>query len=85
VQVRKEVKRETEHVTDTVRREEVHVEDPNNPRVHVEGERGMAGRTGERATGDASGTTVTDRRHYDAQGNLTSETENVEGDARRKP
>jgi len=37
VQVRKEVKRETEHVTDTVRREEVHVEDPNNPRVHVEG------------------------------------------------
>ncbi len=38
VQVRKEVSQETERVTDTVRREEVHVEDPKNPRVHVENE-----------------------------------------------
>lgn len=37
VNVRKEVRRDTEQVTDTVRREEVHVEDPNNPRIHVEG------------------------------------------------
>ncbi|MDQ6905508.1 MAG: DUF2382 domain-containing protein [Chloroflexota bacterium] len=37
VEVRKEMHRDTERVTDTVRREEVHVEDPNNSRVHVEG------------------------------------------------
>lgn len=37
VNVRKEVRRDNEQVTDTVRREEVHVEDPNNPRFHVEG------------------------------------------------
>lgn len=68
VNVRKEVKRDTERVTDTVRREDVHVEDPNNPRVHVEG----AGMTG-RGTTDAAGKTVTDRREYDAQGNLMDE------------
>jgi len=39
VNVRKEVKRDTERVSDTVRREEVHVEDPTDPRVHVEGDR----------------------------------------------
>ncbi len=43
VQVRKEMVTDTEHVTDTVRREEVHVEDPNNPHVHVENE-GKRGR-----------------------------------------
>ena len=42
VNVRKEVKRDTERVTDTVRREDVHVEDAGNDRVHVEGA-GMAG------------------------------------------
>jgi uncharacterized protein (TIGR02271 family) len=62
VNVRKEAKRDTERVTDTVRREDVHVEDPNNPRVHVENERGMAGR--------GTGKTVTDQREYDARGNL---------------
>jgi hypothetical protein len=43
-----------------VRREEVHVEDPSNPRVHVEGERGMTGRTG--ATDTAYGTDRTGNR-----------------------
>ena len=69
VNIRKEVKRETERVTDTVRREEVHVEDAKNPRVHVEGERGMRGQA---ETGGA-GKTVTDKRQYDAQGNLVDE------------
>ena len=68
VNIRKEVKRDTERVTDTVRREEVHVDDPNNKRVHVEGERGMRGQAG---TG--GGKTVTDKRRYDAQGNLVDE------------
>jgi uncharacterized protein (TIGR02271 family) len=80
VNVRKEVTRETEQVTDTVRREEVHVEDANNPRVHVENERGMTGRTG---TTGGTEKTVTDRRHYDAQGNLTSENETVDEEPRR--
>jgi len=44
VDVRKEVTRDTERVTDTVRREEVHVEDANSPRVHVQGEPGTTGR-----------------------------------------
>ncbi len=66
VNIRKEVTRDTERVTDTVRREEVHVEDARNPRVHVEGERGMTGREG-------GGKTVTDKRQYDAQGNLVDE------------
>ncbi|MGI8854147.1 MAG: DUF2382 domain-containing protein [Thermomicrobiales bacterium] len=73
VNVRKEVKQETERVTDTVRREDVHVEDPNNPRVHVEG----TGMTGRGTTG-ADGKTVTDKRQYDAQGNLVTENETVE-------
>jgi len=38
VNVRKDVKQETERVTDTVRREEVHVEDAGSKRVHVENE-----------------------------------------------
>ncbi|MGI8690341.1 MAG: YsnF/AvaK domain-containing protein [Thermomicrobiales bacterium] len=38
VDVRKEAVTDTERVTDTVRREEVHVEDPTNPHVHVENE-----------------------------------------------
>ena len=67
VNVRKEVTRDTERVTDTVRREEVHVEDPKNPRVHVEGERGMRGQA------EQGGETVTDKRQYDAQGNLVDE------------
>ncbi len=64
VNVRKEVKRDTERVTDTVRREEVHVEDPNNPRVHVEGERGMTGRTStERDMSGMSGTSGNTRKN----------------------
>ena len=43
VNVRKERVTETERVTDTVRREDVRVEDAGSDRVHVEGERGMAG------------------------------------------
>ena len=37
VEIRKEAVTETQRVTDTVRREEVHIEDANNPRVHMEG------------------------------------------------
>jgi len=69
VNVRKEVTRNTERVTDTVRREEVHVEDAKDPRVHVEGEPGTRGQA---ETGGA-GRTVTDKRQYDAQGNLVDE------------
>ena len=69
-------------MTDTVRREEVHVEDPNNPRVHVEG---MDGRSGKRAADGGTEKTVTDRRQYDAQGNLTSENETVTEEPRRQP
>jgi len=74
VNVRKEVTRNTERVTDTVRREEVHVEDAKDPRVHVEGEPGTRGQA---ETGGA-GRTVTDKRRYDAQGNLVDETERVD-------
>ncbi len=77
VNIRKEVKRDTERVTDTVRREEVHVEDPNNKRVHVEGERGMRGQA------EQGGETVTDKRQYDAQGNLVNETERVDEGPKR--
>ena len=66
VSIRKETVTETERVSDTVRRESVHVEDPNNPRVHVEGDLGATGRAG-------AGRTVTDQRQYDAQGNLVDE------------
>jgi len=62
VNVRKETVRNTEQVTDTVRREDVRVEDPSNPRVHIEDERGMRGQ--------GTDTTVTDQREYDARGNL---------------
>ena len=78
VQVRKEVTRDTERVTDTVRREEVHVEDAGSKRVHVEGERGMRGQAD---TG--GGKTVTDKRQYDAHGNLVSETERVDDTPKR--
>jgi len=37
VGIRKETVTETQRVSDTVRREEVHVEDTSNPRVHTEG------------------------------------------------
>lgn len=57
VNVRKEVKRDTERVTDTVRREDVHVEDRNNPRIHVEGERGRTGRTDTTDTAYGTGRT----------------------------
>jgi uncharacterized protein (TIGR02271 family) len=74
VNVRKETRRDTERVTDTVRREDVHVEDPNNPRVHVEGEAGTARGTGSKTRGTGgAGKTVTDQREYDAQGNLVDE------------
>ena len=78
VNVRKEAVRDTERVTDTVRREEVHVEDAGNERVHVEGERGMRGQAD---TG--SGKTITDKRQYDAQGNLVNETERVDEGPKR--
>lgn len=78
VNVRKEVKRETERVTDTVRREDVHVEDADSKHVHVEGERGMRGQTEE-----SGGKTVTDKRQYDAQGNLVDETERVDEGPKR--
>jgi uncharacterized protein (TIGR02271 family) len=46
VQVRKETVRDTERVSDTVRREEVHVEGADTGRVHTEDARGTAtGRT----------------------------------------
>jgi len=78
VNIRKEVQRDTERVTDTVRREEVRVEDAGSERVHVEGERGMRGQA-ERG----GGKTVTDKRQYDAQGNLIAETETVDGETKR--
>ena len=37
VGIRKETVTETQRVSDTVRREEVHVEDTSNPRIHAEG------------------------------------------------
>ena len=73
VNIRKEVVTDTERVSDTVRREEVHVEDANSDHVHVEG----AGMTGRGAT-DAAGKTVTDKRQYDAKGNLVAENETVQ-------
>ncbi len=78
VDVRKETVTDTERVTDTVRREDVHVEGDPSERVHVEGERGMRGQ-GE--TG--GGKTVTDKRQYDAQGNLVNETERVDEGPKR--
>jgi len=43
VNIRKETVTDTERVTDTVRREEVHVEDANSARVHIEGSRNLSG------------------------------------------
>jgi uncharacterized protein (TIGR02271 family) len=54
VNVRKEVVRDTERVSDTVRREDVHVEHPDDARVHTEGTRGMAGQTAETDSGTVS-------------------------------
>ncbi|MDQ2785043.1 MAG: DUF2382 domain-containing protein [Chloroflexota bacterium] len=73
VNIRKETVRDTERVTDTVRREEVNVEDAGSDRVHVEGERGARGQAD---TG--GGETVTEKRQYDAHGNLVSDTERVD-------
>jgi uncharacterized protein (TIGR02271 family) len=78
VNVRKAVKQDTERVSDTVRREEVHVEDAGSDHVHVEGA-DIAGR----GTTAAAGKTVTDRRQYDAQGNLVAENETVEDGTHR--
>jgi len=80
VDVRKETVTDTERVSDTVRREAVHVEDAGNEHVHVEGEdeRGMRGQT---ETG--GGKTVTDKRQYDAHGNLVNETERVDEGPKR--
>ncbi len=78
VNIRKEVKRDTERVTDTVRREEVHVEDAASDRVHVEGERGMRGQAE-----TSGGKTVTDTRKYDAHGKLVSEKETVDDESKR--
>ncbi len=68
VNVRKETVTDTERVSDTVRREDVRVEDAGSDRVHVEGA-GTAGR----GTSGGAGKTVTDKRQYDAQGNLMDE------------
>jgi len=71
VDVRKETVTDTERVTDTVRRENVRVENPNNPRVRVEGERGMTGRTGDRGADSAyrtTGATGTTDTAYDRTG-----------------
>jgi uncharacterized protein (TIGR02271 family) len=76
VNIRKETVTDTERVSDTVRREEVHVEDSGSDRVHVEGA-GMAGRA------DGAGKTVTDKRQYDAKGNLVAENETVEDGTNR--
>jgi len=46
VNVRKETVTDTERVTDTVRREDVRVEDAGSDRVHVEGDRATTGRAG---------------------------------------
>jgi uncharacterized protein (TIGR02271 family) len=80
VNVRKETHQETQRVTDTVRREDVHVEDPTNPRIHVEGAgtaaRGTtdrSGTTGRAGQARGTGKTVTDTQEYDAQGNLVDE------------
>ncbi len=81
VGIRKETVTETERASDTVRREEVHVEDAGSKHVHVEGDLGTAGR-GAGATG-GTGKTVTDKRRYDAQGNLVDETERVDEDPKR--
>jgi len=78
VNVRKETVTDTERVSDTVRREEVHVEDAGSDHVHVEGA-DLAGR----GTTGATGKTVTDKRQYDAQGNLVAENETVEGGTNR--
>jgi uncharacterized protein (TIGR02271 family) len=72
VSIRKETVADTERVTDTVRRESVHVEGADSARVHTEGT-GMR-----RGTGSGGGKTVTDTRQYDAQGNLVDETERVD-------
>ena len=68
VNVRKETVTDTERVTDTVRREEVHVEGAGSEQVHVRARADASGR-GHRG----SGKTVTDTRQYDAQGNLVDE------------
>jgi uncharacterized protein (TIGR02271 family) len=65
VQVRKETVRDTERVTDTVRREDVHVEGADSDRVHTQDTELSRG-TGTSGTGK----TVTDKREYDSQGNL---------------
>ncbi len=71
INVRKETVTGTERVTDTVRHENVHVEEANNPRVHVEDERGMTGRTGDRGadtTYKTTGTTGPTDTAYDRTG-----------------
>lgn len=68
VEIRKDMVQETQQVSDTVRREEVHVTDRNDPRIHMEGERGAT-----EGGATQGGKTVTDKRKYDAQGNLVDE------------
>jgi uncharacterized protein (TIGR02271 family) len=65
VNVRKETVTDTERVTDTVRREDVHVEGAESDRVHVQG---AATRRDDATSGE--GKTVVDEREYDSQGNL---------------
>ncbi len=57
VGIRKETVTETEHVTDTVRREEVHVEGGNTARVHTEG------MTGEQRTRHAAMSPIDQERY----------------------
>jgi uncharacterized protein (TIGR02271 family) len=71
VNIRKDVKRDTERVSDTVRREDVHVEDPNNPRVHVEGLTDAQRRRYDAMSADErqryAGMSATDRAAYDRE------------------
>jgi uncharacterized protein (TIGR02271 family) len=81
INVRKETRRDTEQVTDTVRREDVHVEQTGDPNVHVQGERGTTNRTTDpgytatdRTTDTGYGATGrTDAAAYDARYTVSGE------------
>jgi uncharacterized protein (TIGR02271 family) len=90
VNVRKDVKRDTERVTDTVRREEVHVEGAESDRVHTEGLTGAQRRrydamsAAERRRYDAMSATerAAFERDYDARGSGKTVTDTREYDDR---
>jgi len=70
VGIRKETTTETQRVSDTVRREEVHVEDTSNPRIHAEGftaeQRTRHGAMNATDRARYERFTETERRQYDA-------------------